>query len=51
VKIARKRPTLGARSRYRAPFERPAAGRCRIITRFPGDDDHRPTSARRKFRC
>jgi ELWxxDGT repeat protein len=51
VKIARKRPTLGARSRYRAFFERPAAGRCRIVARFPGDEDHRPSSARRNFRC
>ena len=51
VKIARKRPTLAARSRYRAFFERPAAGRCRIVARFPGDEDHRPSSARRNFRC
>lgn len=35
VKIARNRPTLDARSHYRLGFERPAAGRCRIITRFP----------------
>jgi hypothetical protein len=51
VKIARNRPTLDARSHYRLGFERPAAGRCRIITRFPGDDDHGSSSARNTFNC
>jgi ELWxxDGT repeat protein len=51
VKIARKRPTLDARSHYRVRFKRPAAGRCRIITRFRGDDDHLPSSARSTFHC
>jgi ELWxxDGT repeat protein len=51
VKIARKRPTLDARSHYRVRFKRPAAGRCRIITQFPGDDDHLPSSARSTFHC
>ena len=51
VKIARKRPTLDARSHYRVRFKRPAAGRCRIITQFRGDDDHLPSSARSTFHC
>jgi ELWxxDGT repeat protein len=51
VKIARKRPTLDAGSHYRVRFQRPAASTCRIITRFPGDDDHESSSARRRFRC
>ena len=51
VKIARKRPALDARSHYRVGFQRPADGRCRIITRFPGDDDHLPSSARSTFYC
>ena len=51
VKITRKRPALDARSHYRVGLERPAGGRCRIITRFPGDDDHLPSSARSTFYC
>jgi hypothetical protein len=51
VTIARKRPTLGARSRYRVRLERPAAGRCGIIARFRGDEYHTSSSARSKFRC
>ena len=51
AKIARKRLAVDAHSHYRAPFERPAAGRCRIITRFPGDEEHRPRSAHSTFRC
>ena len=51
VKIARKHPALDAHSHYRVGFERPAARRCRIITRFPGDDDHGSSSAHSTFRC
>jgi hypothetical protein len=32
-------------------FELFDKGRCKIKVRFPGDDDHLPGSARRRYRC
>lgn len=51
VRIAKKRPLLNFKSRYRARFARPNGGRCLIKVRFRGDDDHFPSGAKRKFRC
>jgi uncharacterized delta-60 repeat protein len=51
VKVRSKRDRLSSRSRYRVAFGRKNPGRCRVITTFPGDGDHAPSSAKRTFRC
>ena len=38
-------------SAYRARFRRPSSGRCRLVARWRGDNDHRPSVQRRAFRC
>jgi hypothetical protein len=39
-------------SAYQTKFRRPQrTKRCRVIVRFAGDADHRPSSARRTFYC
>jgi ELWxxDGT repeat protein len=51
VKIARKHPMLSKHSHYRVGFGRPAARWCRITTKFRGDRNHLPSSARSTFHC
>jgi hypothetical protein len=50
-RIARKRVTLNAMSRFESAFRRPAAGRCRLIVRFDGDLDHLSSQASRTIAC
>jgi chitinase len=62
VKVRTKRPLLRGRtdlngdgvrdSRYRVRFFNPRnTKRCRVIARFPGDFNHRPSQARKTFNC
>jgi chitinase len=62
VKVRTKRPLLSGRtditgdgvrdSRYRVRFFNPRnTKRCRVIARFPGDFNHRPSTARKTFNC
>ncbi|MDQ3659451.1 MAG: hypothetical protein M3454_00005 [Actinomycetota bacterium] len=62
VSVRTKRALLGSgidrnadgirESVYRTKFRRPQkAKRCRVIVRFKGDVDHRPSKARRTFYC
>ena len=38
-------------SGFSAQFPRPNAGRCRIVARFPGDNDHGPSQLTKLFGC
>lgn len=40
VRVSTKRPTLGAASRYEAAFNRPNANQCKVVAKFPADEDH-----------
>jgi hypothetical protein len=51
VKLAAKRPTLGAASAYATRFARPGAGACRVRSLFAGDADHLASSKTVNFRC
>jgi len=51
VRVAAKNVALNAASRYSTSFRRPRAQFCRIVVRFAGDADHRPSTATRAFRC
>jgi hypothetical protein len=62
VKVRTKRPLLSGRtdingdgvrdSRFRVRFFNPRnTKRCRVIARFPGDFNHRPSTARKTFNC
>jgi hypothetical protein len=49
--IATKRPFLSAGSGYAARFTRPRSGACRVVSRFPGDADHRASARSISFSC
>ncbi|HEX2110139.1 MAG TPA: hypothetical protein VHF67_01185 [Gaiellaceae bacterium] len=51
VRVAAKGVALNAASRYATSFRRPRARLCRVVVRFAGDADHRPSTATRAFRC
>jgi Calx-beta domain len=61
VKVATKRPTLQRgidtngdgvlESKYSTRFNRPRAGRCRVVARFGGNTSHAPSTAKRTFDC
>jgi hypothetical protein len=62
VLVAVRRPELAAGrtdlggdgftdSRFGTSFSRPHGGRCRIVARFPGDSDHGPSHATKRFDC
>jgi hypothetical protein len=62
VLVRAKRPTLGSAvdankdgvldSRYKTSFANPRrARRCRVVARFPGDADHRPSGSSSTFDC
>jgi beta-propeller uncharacterized protein DUF5122 len=44
-------PTLNDASRYRATFDRPSKGSCRVVVRFLRDAEHSPSKARLTFAC
>ena len=44
-------PVLSARSRYVVRFAEPKAWLCRLIARFPGDADHKPSTTSKTFTC
>ena len=51
VRLAAKRPLLTRTSRFATSFRRPRRGACKVVVRFPGDADHRPSATTRTFRC
>jgi hypothetical protein len=51
AKVAAKWSLLGSASGYTAKFRRPRPGACRVISRFPGDADHRASARSVTFRC
>jgi hypothetical protein len=61
VAVRTKRPVLGRgrdidhdgtrESKYQMDFRMPRAKRCRVVVKFRGDADHKPSSARRTFSC
>ena len=38
-------------SRFGTSFARPRAGKCRIVARFPGDNDHGPSRSTKRIAC
>jgi hypothetical protein len=61
VVVRTKRPLLGAgrdinrdgvrESKYRTAFRKPNANRCRVVVKFRGDTDHKPSTTRHTFYC
>jgi hypothetical protein len=49
--VAKHSVPLNAHSRYATSFSRPAAGRCRITARYPGDATHLASQRVRAFAC
>jgi hypothetical protein len=49
--LATHRPTLSSTSHYSTSFARPAAGRCRLRTRYPGDASHLASTRTRSVAC
>jgi hypothetical protein len=50
VKLVHKSPRLTSASKYTTFVRRPLGGRCKVITRFLGDFDHRPSRDVEHFR-
>ena len=49
--VKKKTDSTDMASRYSLTFNRPNANRCRFTARFPGDADHRPSTATKTFDC
>jgi hypothetical protein len=50
-RLATKRPLLNSASAYSTSFARPSPGDCKVTAKFPGDEDHSASSARKTFNC
>jgi hypothetical protein len=50
-RLSTKSVKLSSTSAYATSFSRPRPGYCKIVSRFPGDTDHRASSKTVAFRC
>jgi Tol biopolymer transport system component len=50
-KVSSKKDDLDSAGRYGVRFDRPRKGTCKLLARFPGDDDYAPDKVARKFKC
>jgi hypothetical protein len=49
--LAKHRLVLNRHSHFTTSFARPAPGKCRLVTRYPGDKNHLASSTTKNFAC
>ena len=50
-RLGSKQPAFGGEGTFTASFTRPAAGKCKVETRYAGDADYEPTVTIKSFAC